>query len=271
MEPAEKNNNLANFYLALVDLQEKLASHRWLGQQINVQDEKWLQGEPILSLLPPVVPVELARQVVDNVVTATLEWQPGPEVLEQSTAAALTSLGDADIEDFIQTAIKNAPLAKQQWITQLNISEQMLDFLTLNIAKPILTAYGAAVVKKIDLEQWHKGHCPVCGESPVMAKLTGKYGVRMLHCGRCETEWGFDRLGCPFCGNKDSNKLCFITPETHKQYRLYLCDECKTYLKTVDERQCGEVDLFCEDLATADFDTLAAAEGYRRGNKRYRV
>ena len=271
MEPAGKSNNLANFHLSLMDLQEKLASHQWLAEINDQTKEKWLQGEPILSQQLPVVPVELARQALNKVVAATLEWQPGPEGLAQSTATALTELGDADIAEFTKAAITNAPQLKKQWSGRLNITEPMLDFVTFHMAKLILTAYGASAVQQLDLEQWQRGHCPVCGESPIMAKLTGKYGVRMLHCGQCETEWRFARLGCPYCGNKDSNKLSFITPETHKQYRLYLCDQCKSYLKTVDERQCGEVDLFCEDLATADFDTLAAAEGYQRGNKRYRA
>lgn len=264
-------SNLANFYLALLDLQEQLNSRQWLEQVTTEGLQKWLTGEPVLALQPPTISAELARRVVNSVTAAILEWQPGPAQLLQSTADKLTNLADAEIVAFVQGAMMKNPQLQRQWGDRLNIGEEMLDFVAAHVAKPILTAYGAAAVKQLDLSQWQHGYCPVCGESPTMAKLTGKYGVRMLHCGQCETEWRFERLGCPYCGNKDSDKLSFITPESHKQYRLYLCDQCKSYLKTVDERQCGEVDLFCEDLATADFDTLAAAEGYRRGNKRHRT
>lgn len=270
MKSATSNGKLAKFYLTLLDLQEEITSHQW-PKVSNLSEEKWLDGEPVLSLQALTVPVELARQVVDSVVAATLKSQPSPDILTPSTAAALNNLEPLELEEFVQAALTNAPQLKTKWAAKLNISEPMLDFITSHIARIILTSYSKHACESLDLEKWHYGHCPVCGESPIMAKLTGKYGVRVLHCGQCETEWRFDRLGCPYCNNKDSGKLSFITPQTQKQYRLYLCDQCKSYLKTVDERQCGKVDLFCEDLATVDFDQLAATEGYQRGNKRYRV
>ncbi|WP_238473279.1 formate dehydrogenase accessory protein FdhE [Desulforamulus profundi] len=104
-----------------------------------------------------------------------------------------------------------------------------------------------------------------------MAKLAGKEGYRKLYCGRCETEWRYRRLGCPYCKDENASQASFITMEDSKQYRIYLCERCKSYLKTIDERVCGEVDLFCEDLATVELDQLAQAEGYRRGDRRQQV
>lgn len=75
-------------------------------------------------------------------------------------------------------------------------------------------------------------------------------------------------LACPYCRDDNASRATFLTLAEYKQYRIYLCHRCNSYLKTVDERVCGEVDLFCEDLATVYLDGLARAEGYRRGDGR---
>lgn len=267
----EKNSNLANFYLELMDLNEQLAAQQWPVEITKSTNEQWLTGTPLLTIDFPEVPSDLLREVMEQVLAACLKWQPGPQSLPQQVVTELVSLNINDTAQLVKAALKNVPAAKKQWADRLGLTSEMMDFLTFNMARPILASYGRAAVEQLDLERWTKGYCPVCGESPVMAKLTGKYGVRMLHCGRCETEWRYARLGCPYCDNKDSAKLSFITIEGYKQYRLYLCEQCKSYLKTVDERQCGEVDLFCEDLATKDLDLLANHEGYQRSNKRHCV
>lgn len=264
-----QNSKLANFYLELMDLTDKVDSIEWKADISDQVKAKWLQGIPVLTDLQPEVDTKLWYEVILNVVLACQKWQPGPQTLSKETVSLIKELNDDDIISLTNAVVKNVPTKQAQWAKKLNISEDMMDFLAFNIAKPILSSYAAAVIKQLDTEKWNKNYCPVCGNSPVMAKLTGKVGIRKLHCGQCETEWRFDRVGCPYCGNKDTAKLSFITPENNKQYRLYLCEECKSYLKTVDERQCGEVDLFCEELATADFDRLAVSEGYHRGSKRY--
>ncbi|MEG6616604.1 formate dehydrogenase accessory protein FdhE [Peptococcaceae bacterium 1198_IL3148] len=266
-----ENTKLANFYLELMDLTDKVNSIEWkLELPAHVKDS-WLQGTPLLTELQPETEQELLQEIVFKVFAAYFKWQPGPAKLPAETLKLLKKLTDDELKDLATTAINDIATNKTKWANQLQMSEELMDFLTTNIARLVLNSYAATVTKQLDLEKWKHGYCPICGDSPTMAKLTGKVGFRVLHCGRCETQWRYDRVGCPYCGTKDADKLSFITSEDNKQYRLYLCDQCKSYLKTVDERQCGEVDLFCEDLATADFDKLASSEGYQRGNKRYRA
>jgi FdhE protein len=139
-----------------------------------------------------------------------------------------------------------------------------MEFLAINTAKPFLSNFSDYITTKFQIEKWKKGYCPICGDSPSMAKLSKPKGKRSLYCSRCETEWPYSRLGCPYCGNKDADKISFLTADGYKEYRLYVCEKCKKYIKTVDERECGEVDLFCEDLKTTDYDKLAIINGYTK-------
>lgn len=262
---------MANFYMDLVDLEEKLLSIEW---NVHLSDEiksQWLEGKPILSQVQLSIEPKQFLEVMLDVVRACLKWQPGPQLLSEEIISLLNNLSEQELTELADIIIKDNVARQKPWAEKLKISEEMFEFLAHNVARLYLRSYAKNAARQLAIDKWLKGYCPVCGESPVMAKLTGKYGKRVLYCGRCESEWGYLRLGCPFCGNQDTDKLSFITPEDYKQYRLYLCEKCKSYLKTVDERKCGEVDLFCEDLATSDFDKLAAAEGYQRGDKRERA
>lgn len=263
--------SLANFHLELLEIEDKINSAEW---RINVPDnlkDQWAQGVPVLTGINLEVDIELFYDVSLRVVRVCQKWQPGPQPLSDEVISLIENLEQQDKLSLHNTVIRNDNRGKEVWTKKLNITEDMMDFLIIHIARPFLASCSAEIVKQLDLDTWEKGYCPVCGDSPVMARLTGKHGIRKLHCGRCETQWRFPRVGCPFCGNVDSSKISFLSPENYKQYRLYLCEQCKSYLKTVDERHCAEVDLFCEDLATADFDRLALSEGYQRGDKRYRA
>jgi FdhE protein len=266
-----ENNKLANFYLELMDLTDKVNSIEWKVKLSDQVKESWAKGTPLLVELQPEAKKELYKEIISKVFETCQKWQAGPAEISAETMDLLKKSTDDELCELAVIAIKDEPTNKVKWANKLQLPEELMDFLATNIARLVLNSYAATVSKQLNLDQWDKGYCPICGDSPAMAKLTGEVGVRKLHCGRCETEWRYDRVGCPYCGTKDTNKLSFVTPEGSKQYRLYLCDQCKSYLKTVDERQCGEVDLFCEDLATADFDKLASSEGYQRGNRRYRA
>lgn len=127
--------------------------------------------------------------------------------------------------------------------------------------KLFMRQYAAEVLPHCDLEQWLQGRCPVCGSRPSFAVLDRETGKRYLYCGLCEIKWRFRRLGCPYC---DSNESQFITVEGMEKYRLYICEECHGYIKTIDEKKTGleDVNLFWEDINTIHLDLLAMREGY---------
>ncbi|MTI80278.1 MAG: formate dehydrogenase accessory protein FdhE [Firmicutes bacterium] len=267
----QAESKLANFYMELVEIEEKVSSMEWDAEITDKIIELWQQGEPLLNHLQPKVTEELFNDVYTVVVRACLKWQPGLQNLSEDILSKLKEFDKVSIEALYSTIINDVERDKKEWAKRLSISIEMFNFLASSTSRILLSGFAAHAVTQLDMEKWKQGYCPICGGNPAMAKLSKEVGVRKLHCNGCETEWRFKRIGCPICNNDDSSKISFIMPEDQKQYRLYLCQQCKSYLKTVDERQCGEVDLFCEDLATADFDRLANSEGYRRGNQRYRA
>ncbi|MFQ5612734.1 MAG: formate dehydrogenase accessory protein FdhE [Anaerolineae bacterium] len=106
--------------------------------------------------------------------------------------------------------------------------------------------------------------CPMCGGPPDFAALVSTknsegHGRRLL-CARCDTEWGYQRSGCPFCGQA---KQWAYFPDENEVFRLYVCDACHHYLKTVDQRQTfAHRSLPVARVITVGMDLAAVRAGY---------
>lgn len=121
-------------------------------------------------------------------------------------------------------------------------------------------AAGVAPGLAGELEAWGRGRCPVCGGYPDLAVLAGEPASRTLVCSRCNALWPYPRVGCPFCRDVE-HQVYHVDDEG--AYRLYLCPQCRRYLKTVDARRAGgRVDPWAERLLTIGMDLAALEAGY---------
>lgn len=145
------------------------------------------------------------------------------------------------------------------------VSEDLLTAAIQSTMQPFLAARSEVLLPLVDQELWRRNCCPVCGGKSDFACLDGERGARWLLCCRCDAEWLFQRLQCPFCGTQDQSSLAYLTDE-RELYRLYTCDSCRSYIKAVDLRKAeGEVLLTLERVMTADLDRQAVEAGYRPG------
>jgi FdhE protein len=138
-------------------------------------------------------------------------------------------------------------------------------FVIYNSLKPVFQAAGR-VFADVDTETWEAAGCPVCGGLPTVAYMEGEGGKRFLVCHRCESDWRFMRIQCPYCGNKDHEKLGYFTIEEEDETtRVDFCRECTSYLKTWDIREKEGPVPEIIDLLTPGFDLAAEKEGFNRG------
>ncbi len=129
--------------------------------------------------------------------------------------------------------------------------------------KPFLAAQAESLLPYVEQRLWRRGYCPICGGAPNLAVIKGDEGARWLVCARCDAEWRFQRLECPFCGTRDQKSLAYF-PDDRRLYRLYVCEKCKCYLKAVDLRQAkSEILIPLEWISTLDLDRQACEMGYK--------
>lgn len=128
------------------------------------------------------------------------------------------------------------------------------------VLAPVVESFG----QWRDEDAWGQGYCPTCGAFPVMGQLvpstTGR--LRSLSCSCCRSRWRAKRIGCPYCGNEDSNRLSILQVEEGEPMRIDVCESCKGYVKTYTGQ--GEEKLFLADWTTLHLDVLARERGFER-------
>jgi len=129
------------------------------------------------------------------------------------------------------------------------------------VLAPYLQLACDLILPRIPLDSWHRGYCPICAGMPAFAALTSESGPRTLLCPRCHGEWSYGRIGCPFCKSTDSQT--YYSGEGGR-YRLYVCEVCHRYLKTVDARERSmDLCLPVECLVTVPMDIAAREKGFK--------
>ena len=169
-------------------------------------------------------------------------------------ADLFSSLLTADDDFFNKTAKK------------LTVDKKTLAFIAYSSIKPSVTLCAEQLSTYLEKDmQRQKGYCPICGNLPGLSTLHDE-GKRFLHCSFCWHEWVSKRVYCPFCGNTDSKSLHYFFSEEEKDYRIYVCDNCKKYLKTVDSREANRL-LYppLEQVSSLHLDFKAQEMGFESG------
>jgi FdhE protein len=135
------------------------------------------------------------------------------------------------------------------------------------LLKETLTTFYAAAshsfFSQINTEKWEKGICPLCGQKPFISRLDKENGSRYLKCHLCYLEWRFPRLSCPFCGNEEGKSLSYFYADEDKAHRIEVCENCKRYLKTIDERLLKkEVEPLVRDIIMIGLEEAVREKGY---------
>jgi formate dehydrogenase accessory protein FdhE len=259
-EPLELLLNILGFQAALAqkietgrqELTRTQAMARWEAQQPLFSGETGFSVDPavfqeaLAGLRPLLSTAEATRTALDRLLANKL-------------------MSQAILEDIL-LAFRTGDEARLQHLAHsLAIDPEALAFVLQTALTPFVENAAQPYRKWIELARWRDGYCPICGGEPVMARLTGEAGRRILTCSLCRTEWAFERLRCPFCEDEaESPTLNYFTVDNDEAHRVDCCDQCHCYLKTVDERAVNyTINLFAENIITAHLDTIANEQGYR--------
>jgi len=225
------------------------------SKAINARIE---QGQPLLAFDELDLNWPLLLDISEKVTGVFIEY---PELFGPAIESFKeTGAGHLLTKEVVKTWLKDSSLPSG--IVADNVNEPLLESIIQATLSPFLVSYSKALLGKVDPERWRRRYCPVCGGDPDFAFLDKEDGARWLLCSRCNAEWLFQRLECPYCGSEDQNTLAYFTND-EGLYRLYVCEQCKQYLKAIDLRQAeSEVSLPLERLLTLDLDAQAQERGY---------
>lgn len=215
-------------------------------------------GSPLLRFEDLSLDWSLLWEVFEEVTTLCSDY---PEVLGE-VPENLRDLNSclAYLKEATEAWFEEGQLPPQ--ISLGSLKGAILEFITQAALRPFLLNHCQALLSLVDQEHWRRGYCPICGGSPDFAFLDKENGARWLLCSRCDAQWLFQRLECPYCSTREPETLSYFTDD-EGLYRLYVCEQCRHYLKAIDLRRAKyEVLLPLERFLTLDIDTQAHKDGY---------
>ena len=151
---------------------------------------------------------------------------------------------------------------------QTGVTTELLFFTIDHALRPYLRIFALPYEEELpnaDSLPWDfPANCPVCGAKSHFCRLTNDEGHRLMFCDRCFSEWWIRYIFCPYCGHDRPGDIGFITIENDKSpFKVYVCEKCKGYLKTYDERDgAPSTDLYIANVETIYLDMLAQEKGY---------
>lgn len=143
---------------------------------------------------------------------------------------------------------------------------RLFRFVVTSAALPSLTVAGRLLGREHDAETvWPHGHCPVCGNLPLIGRLVDKEGKRVHDCSFCGFAYRVPRLGCPFCLDPETEGAHYHVSDEEPGYLLTVCKPCGCYFKLGDFREYSRPWFpLLDDLASLALDIYAMQTGYKR-------
>ena len=193
-----------------------------------------------------------------------------------STLERLLSLASAiDMPEPARAALdrtKSADAAGRDAMVRAVLSdsipvEQLADHLFVAAALQVHFARQAARLEGKKLVPVGDGACPACGAPPVSSSVVGWRGAhntRFCACSLCATQWNYVRIRCTLCGSTKGIGYQQIEGGSD-EVRAETCDECRGYVKILQQIKNPNLDPVADDVASLALDLLEREQGYRRG------
>lgn len=258
-EAGAQNPDLASFYefhRRVLQLQHQAKAQ--IAATLEMVDDQALQsriqqGLPLLSFAQ--LPLEAERFAALVTTMAQILMGYDPDLEEQTVPGSPAECLTLARQRFEQAQTTGEQSADQDEVTLAQFAVDLA-------LKPYLEWAAEQMLPYVDHERWKRGYCPICGAPPDLATLDEEVGTRRLLCSRCNSQWLYRRIGCPFCDTTDHTRLAYY-PGEDEVYRLYVCQECRRYLKTIDLRKATRTVLLpAERITTVAMDAAAREEGY---------
>lgn len=181
--------------------------------------------------------------------------------------AIFNRVSELDFENLTQKVMTQDYDYMNDLASELDLPGELFVFTLDHAFRPFLRAFASPMASDLaseKLTRWpFPNQCPCCGSKSHISRLSASDGRRFMFCDRCFSEWETTLLYCVHCGNDEPGSIKFINIENDPAFQIYVCDKCKGYLKTIDERKLGQrTDLFIANIETIYLDLLAREKGY---------
>lgn len=168
----------------------------------------------------------------------------------------------ADLTQLVTAVLQANNSVIQSYADRFDLDSSFFLFILSSILQPFLEALAKNVSTDF-YENWWQSTCPVCGQTPVVARIRKRR--RYLMCAYCGAEYLSDHFLCVHCDNRDPYTLQYLHLDEKPAFRIDYCTKCHKYLKIINDDKLKEtIPRFLEDILTLDLDLYAQRAGLTR-------
>ena len=145
-------------------------------------------------------------------------------------------------------------------------AETVADHIFAAAALQVVAARRTAGLDPLLPQPVADGVCPCCGGPPVTSTIVATIdidGVRYIQCSLCAAQWNHVRVKCVSCGSTKGINYQAIEGVADT-IKAETCDECRTYVKILNQRKDAELEAVADDVASLGLDILVSEAGWRR-------
>ncbi len=254
LAPGHQLEPYLRFLAALAQAQDKLAQES-VEPAIPALDE---QRRRAAHAMPPLPREDLADDATTDAaftrLIALMEPVAMPELARAALARAAAADGDSRHAMFAAVLGDAVPVEA--------VAEHIFAAAALQVVAALRTARLDAQLPQPVAD----GVCPCCGGAPVASAVVGTVdldGVRYVHCSLCAAQWNHVRIKCVSCGS--TKGIAYQEIEgVSDTIKAETCDECRTYVKILNQRKDPELEPIADDVASLGLDILVTEAGWRR-------
>ena len=261
----EKNpiyQNILNFYEEILEAQKDAKFDLDVIEiKYDVKDLQFREGFPLIEKKDFIIDIPSSAGLFESICRpgkkATEKMRENIQAIEEAIAINALNLKEMLRRHHDEKYLSDIA-------GEFDIDRPILKFLIHASVQPSLEANARKLKGHVDLKNWLRGYCPICGSPPQISELKGE-GQRYYLCSFCGFYWPGERIKCPFCDNREHDKLHYFYEDGKEAYRVDQCDNCRQYVKTIDSRKLDyEPDLILEDIVTIHLDILAVEKGFKK-------
>ncbi len=214
----------------------------------------WLTEETIASLMDP------WGETVESTMAPMIKAFPSiaAEVVRSREAFKANEI---DLKRCIRALVEGEEDNINKIASDLGFQPIILKFILGQMLKPFVEKRTESLRPVIANLSWYQGYCPICGAYPELSFLQGNEGQRWLRCSLCGYTWRFDRMTCPYCGEKKGNKE-FICVDGSDQKWVEPCPDCHRYIVGIDLRKQAGIIPDVAAIGMVHLDIIAQQKGF---------
>lgn len=228
------------------------------------------------ELPPPALPplAEMRRRAGHAMPILPREELAGDPTASDAFVRLVTLLGDVAMPELARAALDRVGKADDEGRRAMFAAvladaipvEAVAEHIFAAAALQVVAARRAAQLDPVLPQPVADGVCPYCGGPPVSSIVVGDAnieGVRYVQCSLCATQWNHVRVKCVSCGS--TKGIAYQAIEgIGDTIKAETCDECRTYVKILNQRKDMELEPVADDVASLGLDLLVSEAGWRR-------